>query len=53
MMVYVNIRSIFHKIDLLKLDLLDNFFDFVGVGETWMKPSLPSSLIRSEYLQFG
>lgn len=48
-LVYVNIRSIFHKIDLLRLDLLDNFFDFVGVGEIWMKPSLPSSLICSEY----
>lgn len=30
--VHVNIRSLLHKFDLVKMDFLDNVFDFVGVG---------------------
>lgn len=48
LLVYLNTRSIFHKIDLIKFDFLDKIFDFVGVGETWLKPGFPNSLLCNE-----
>lgn len=48
LLVYLNSRSIFHKIDLIKLDFLDKIFNFVGIGETWLKPSFPNSLFCND-----
>lgn len=43
--IHLNIRSMLGKFDLFCHDFLDGSFDVVGLSETWMKPSLPNSLI--------
>lgn len=44
--ISLNVRSLFPKMDNLKLDLLDGEIDIVGCTESWLNSDIPTSMIK-------
>lgn len=46
--VQLNVRSLYHKIDTLKHDILKRNIGVLGITETWLKKAIPRSLINAD-----
>lgn len=43
--VHINARSLYHKVDALRNDIFGKHIGILGITETWLKPSVPCSLV--------
>lgn len=46
--VHLNARSLYHKVQALKEDILKPNIGVLGISETWLKASIPDSLLNAQ-----
>lgn len=44
--VHINVRSLYHKVDSLKVDIFSKHVGVVGITETWLHNQIPDELIQ-------
>lgn len=44
--LHLNARSLYHKIQALKEDILSDNIGVLGISETWLRASIPDSLVN-------